>query len=108
MFRTALSPSVIDSAGRSALSGPKVATVEGTAVVDGNALIGGAHYLMALTGLAMLLVTVGTAVTFAQGRSQVLRSPVLSRSAEAVPSFDVRSICGHAIDPTVETSTGCA
>jgi hypothetical protein len=82
---------------------PKVATVEATATVGGHMLIDSAHYLMALTGLAILLVTVGTTATFAQGHSQVP-----SRAADTAPSFDVRSICNHAIDPTVETSSGCA
>lgn len=56
--------------------------------------------LMAVTALAILLVATGTTGAFAQIHSR-------TSNQSAVPSFDVRSIC-RTIDPTVETSKGCA
>jgi hypothetical protein len=57
---------------------------------------------MAATG-ALLLVAVGTTGAFALDR---VHAP--NHYAETVPSFDVRSMCRDAIDPGVETASGCA
>jgi hypothetical protein len=61
------------------------------------------HGLIAVTGLALLLVAVGTT-----GASALGRAHAPNHYAETVPSFDVRSMCRGAIDPGVETASGCA
>jgi hypothetical protein len=73
-----------------------------TAAVDGSTPAHRVHRWLALTGLSMLLIAAGSATSFAQVRHQVR-----SHLAEAVPSYDVQSICKESIDPTIESRSGC-
>src|SRR5262245_23795480 len=82
--------------------GPNVVAVNLTTLDREDALAGNVHYLLLMIGLAMLLVAAGATSSFAQ-----VRSPVREHVVEGVPSYDVKSICGHTIDPTVESHSGC-
>ena len=79
-----------------------IGAARSTAAVDGNTPAHRVHHWLVLTGLSMLLVAAGVATSFAQVRDQAR-----DHLAEAVPSYNVQSICKDVIDQTIESRGGC-